>query len=345
MLCGCQVRCMIAKVLSYFVTSGCHWKIAFDFVKHNRPVCAPNTSFTCNLIEFDELLHQNASLPLLFRCSSHLPHDQHTLVLKLQRSADSRKICTPLTSLLCQTGLFVIRPRLNADGTFPTKLYVWCGLEVSGEFVAQGVALAKELIGILSFATEIEIVEQGMEPPDFYMHVNQDSSIQSDCFSSIDQFSDRLPCSIPLPRIVESRRSTVDLGSSSRSLMGELSSPTSRRQSLSLNRQISMRISEQGGVVMDNPLSITLSRGGTENMGPQVRKNSYITELSLLSSYVPGSIPHSASLSTFALAAPPSETKGEKSPRPRLYHCIPNQEGKYEWSRLGVYDDEDLDEV
>lgn len=84
---------------------GARWKEAFDFVKQRRKVCAPNTAFTCNLIEIDELLSGDAKTnSIMLRCSSHLPHDNATPVLKMCRHSDSRKFVTPTTSVLDPSG-------------------------------------------------------------------------------------------------------------------------------------------------------------------------------------------------------------------------------------------------
>lgn len=44
-------------IIAYHMWStGASWKDSFNFVKLKRSCCAPNTAFTCNLIEFGELI-------------------------------------------------------------------------------------------------------------------------------------------------------------------------------------------------------------------------------------------------------------------------------------------------
>ena len=65
---------------------GCRMKEAFDHVKSCRSVCNPNSAFTCQLIELDEIFsREGRTKSLLFRCAVHAPHDPFRPVLKLCR--------------------------------------------------------------------------------------------------------------------------------------------------------------------------------------------------------------------------------------------------------------------
>jgi hypothetical protein len=60
---------------------GGSWKDGFDYVKSRRACCAPNTAFTCNLIEISECLKSDwrNNTAAIFRCAAHLiPHDPNT---------------------------------------------------------------------------------------------------------------------------------------------------------------------------------------------------------------------------------------------------------------------------
>jgi predicted protein tyrosine phosphatase len=55
----------ISRSCSYAIaylmwSTGRSWREAFDLVKLQRPVCSPNTGFTCNLIELGDLLDGEA---------------------------------------------------------------------------------------------------------------------------------------------------------------------------------------------------------------------------------------------------------------------------------------------
>ncbi|KAJ1435613.1 protein-tyrosine phosphatase-like protein, partial [Ochromonadaceae sp. CCMP2298] len=108
---GISRSCSYAIAYRIWAT-GDSWKTCFNFVKKRRKVCAPNTAFTCNLIELGELIGSggdSAMANLLFRCAYHLPHDPTTATLKLCRTAETRKIITPSTSMLDPLGVFVLR--------------------------------------------------------------------------------------------------------------------------------------------------------------------------------------------------------------------------------------------
>lgn len=153
-------------VIAYIMWSrGVAWREAFEFVKARRAVCAPNTGFSCNLIEISELLHgYTKAIPLLLRCAHHLPHDTGTAVLKLCINADTRKILTPRTSLLDPRGVFVLKVGSNQSNA---RIFVWQGMNSSANAFTEAVRLAGLMIGVLSSASRIIVISQTAETPDF----------------------------------------------------------------------------------------------------------------------------------------------------------------------------------
>jgi hypothetical protein len=82
-------------------------------VKSKRNCCAPNTAFTCNLIEIAKYLKSNwrNKSTVLFRCAAHLiPHDAQTPALKICLNKESRKCIIPRTSVLDPYGVYVLKP-------------------------------------------------------------------------------------------------------------------------------------------------------------------------------------------------------------------------------------------
>ena len=144
------------------------WKDAFDYVKSCRASCAPNTGFTCNLIEIgDMLMGESRHSPIFFRCASHLPRDPHTPVLKLVRSEDSRKIILPRSSVLHSDGVFVVRPAAGDS----KLLFVWKGRNASAECLQVVCILAQQMMGVYCDANVIELVDDGAEPVEFLEHL------------------------------------------------------------------------------------------------------------------------------------------------------------------------------
>lgn len=142
------------------------WKQSFDYVKSKRRVCAPNTAFTCNLIEFGELLNSSAKEDTFyFRCSSHLPHDPLTPVLKLCRDPQTRRIlCNPTSSDFSPEGVFVIKPSQRSNDT---TLYAWKGADASEEVAGAAMALAEIMVRVFKSFTALQLIEQGSEPEAF----------------------------------------------------------------------------------------------------------------------------------------------------------------------------------
>lgn len=178
---------------------GCKWKDAFEYVKEKRAVCAPNTAFTCNLIEIGEIFSGHvSSLNLIFRCAYHLPHDPSTAVLKLCRNSESRKVLTPATSLLDPRGVFVVRALRDADTSSNEAkqehyLFMWCGREATEVSIAAAERLAKNMFGILSRSESVTRIQQGEEPLIFFDFVVNDGPFNSDLWQD---FYDIRPTSI-----------------------------------------------------------------------------------------------------------------------------------------------------
>ena len=152
------------------------WKDSFNFVKQCRIVCAPNTAFTCNLIEFEDLLRGEAeSASIVLRCAEHLPFDSTRPVLKICRKQESRQLISPSTSHLDPRGVFVIRPpggRSSCD-----KLYVWQGNQASDVVVNIATVLAEFMSDIFVMQNpSIICVKDGSEEEAFFKFVENDHS-------------------------------------------------------------------------------------------------------------------------------------------------------------------------
>ena len=189
---GISRSCSFA--IAYLMWSAGHdWRQAFDIVKKQRPVCSPNTGFTCNLIEIGDLLDGDASTKnKIFRLAFHLPHDPNTPVFKLCRDDSTRRVATPHRSLLDTRGVFVVlagaeRGGVNYDDDddadsvssmgdedgpshkrhLGDQAYLWCGLQVQQESYDAAVRLAPLLRGLFTCA-EGEFVNEGSEPASFW---------------------------------------------------------------------------------------------------------------------------------------------------------------------------------
>jgi hypothetical protein len=150
--------------------------VAFDYVRERRKSCSPNTGFTCNLIEIDELLLGDSKRgPLMFRLAQHLPHDSNTPVLKLIRNSESRNLITPHFAYLNSDGVFIIRPSQGGVDQI-NILYIWQGRNATEGALKAACTLAELLLGIFSFATNIEIVTEGCESDVFKNYVEENNS-------------------------------------------------------------------------------------------------------------------------------------------------------------------------
>jgi protein-tyrosine phosphatase len=177
--------------------NGGHWRKSFDSVKAKRAVCAPNTAFTCNIIEITELLNLEARVhPVLFRLAEHLPHDRRTPLFKLCRDTNTRAKLLPSYELLDPSGVFLVahggsrregvgscgnsrgEDSLNDTSGIGSKatpldnssknLFIWLGADVHNSIAQLAIPLAKQLMGLFSRADgHLEEVKEGEEPEAF----------------------------------------------------------------------------------------------------------------------------------------------------------------------------------
>jgi len=215
------------------------WKSAFDYVKSCRAACAPNTGFTCNLIELDELLHgESRNTPIFFRCASHLPHDRGTPVLKLVRNPESRKIVHPRSSLLHSGGVFVVRP---AAGDCKC-VYVWKGRDADPECLKITCILVQQIMGVFCEADTIEVIDDMAEPVDFRDHIIQEGA--GDVRSKIE-FDDLFVCEPDSLKETHRRRS---IGTVTGLGHMQTDSTIDRQMSMGSQHPIEEQHSQGGGV-------------------------------------------------------------------------------------------------
>jgi len=206
---GISRSCSYAIAYRIWAT-GDSWKSCFEFVKKRRKVCAPNTAFTCNLIELGELMGKEGKVVgnLILRCAYHLPHDPTTAVLKLCRTPETRKVITPCTNMLDPRGVFVIRgvvlpgchPTLNDSGSSGRKdtgrhsadvevhrLFIWQGQQASSTTVERAKALTALMYGVLTSSEEVTHVMQGQESEVFWSFFEQNGPYVSgqQCHSAV----------------------------------------------------------------------------------------------------------------------------------------------------------------
>lgn len=169
-------------------------------MKERRSVCAPNTAFTCNLIEIGEILSgQISNLNMIFRCAYHLPHDANTPVLKLCRSSDSRRAVTPATSILDPKGVFLLRvlrepSTLNSETSSEAQqehfLFLWCGSETSPATADFAERLARNMFGILTRASTVTRLTQGQESKEFLDFLVDDGPFSVEKTLASSQYKD-----------------------------------------------------------------------------------------------------------------------------------------------------------
>lgn len=171
--------------------AGCGFQPSFQFVKARRKVCAPNSAFTCNLVEIDKLMNgDDQYIPIMFRCASHLGHDSHTPVLKVLRDQNSRKLITPNTSLLDPLGVFVLRTPENKENVEPI-IYVWKGADASEETFEIAKRLAGYMRGVISSAEKLVFIREGEETPDFYYYLEKDGAFNRQTSRTFDDLFDQ----------------------------------------------------------------------------------------------------------------------------------------------------------
>jgi protein-tyrosine phosphatase len=164
---GISRSCSLAIAYHMWSTAST-WKQSFNYVKSRRLISNPNTAFTCNLIEIDELLNGDGRyLNIIFRVARHLTTD-NTPVLKLCRHQDSRQILTPSTSVLDPRGIFVIRCCQQKA----SLVFIWRGLYAPPEAYPVAEKLAEKILGIFTKTDAIiTTVTDGEETPEFFEYV------------------------------------------------------------------------------------------------------------------------------------------------------------------------------
>ena len=170
----------ISRSASYAIafhmwSTGSNWKTSFNYVKARRAIINPNTAFTCNLIEIDDLWNgETKKISVLFRYAAHSLHDSVTPILKLCRNQHTRAILTPTLSMLDSRGIFVLRPGEGINN----NVFIWLGDESTAlndlESVKQ---MVKDMIGVYVRADETIIIEQGSETEEFLkLFVQEDNT-------------------------------------------------------------------------------------------------------------------------------------------------------------------------
>lgn len=95
-----------------------------------------------------------------------------TPVLKLIRSPDTRKIVLPRSNLLSSYGVYVIRPARSRCKV----LYVWKGRYADTNSLKIACMLAEQMVGILTNADTIEVIDDVAEPVTFRDHIIQEGN-------------------------------------------------------------------------------------------------------------------------------------------------------------------------
>lgn len=395
-----------------------------DYVVGCRPACAPNTSFTCNLIEIDDLLNgESRNIPIFYRLASHRPGDTNTPVLKLIRSPETRKILLPRSNHFSSNGVYIVRPARSRCKV----LYVWKGRYADPNSLKIACMLAEQMVGILSNADTIEVIDDIAEPPSFRDHIiqegnglNRNQVDYDDLFKgtkeSLDNVTrrhsicgmlkEKIPsqstqCSQPILYVDHddkfSRRSlhSSTFDTDSGEIRGEeyvnattpnistnpptISPSSSQKLTLVLKHNLQVH-SSHSSLSVDRPILRNLTttdidegdhryssridynaRYNLNNMPPLVRIGS-ITASSIAESRNQSfsqrnnnqisDTPQETPTTTIRTVDSLTPSKLPKPLKPMLYQCIPiedydrSDDNKYwEWQRLKIYDDDDLQEV
>lgn len=202
---GISRSCSFAIAYTMWLT-GKTWKDAFNYVKSRRKVCAPNTAFTCQLIEIGDMFYgETKHLPLVLRCAYHLPHDPYTPVLKICRNVETRQLLSPCTSALDPRAAFVIKQsEVDECVQSNTKkiVYVWKGEEASNEALAAAVRLADLMCGVFvrGDGGKVVVVKQNEETKPFLDCLEQNGPFNLE-ESTI--YEDYLDDAVPLTTRIE----------------------------------------------------------------------------------------------------------------------------------------------
>eukprot|EP00607_Mallomonas_marina_P005004 CAMPEP_0182426546 /NCGR_PEP_ID=MMETSP1167-20130531/13032_1 /TAXON_ID=2988 /ORGANISM="Mallomonas Sp, Strain CCMP3275" /LENGTH=535 /DNA_ID=CAMNT_0024608037 /DNA_START=684 /DNA_END=2291 /DNA_ORIENTATION=+ len=362
-------------IIAYIMWStGDSWKDAFDFVKSRRGICAPNTGFTCNLIEINELFSGEArNYPLIFRCATHLPHDISTIVLKMCRNSTTRRLLPPARSLLDQNGVFVIRP----SSSIKSVVYIWQGYNAHDVIVDKTIELCKQLTGSFLSGNSIEVVKSGYETPEFNRILIQDEPhdprthyFYFDLYrvsaeksprpgsTSPDKMSTRPSSEWPdsaTQRRYDRDREEEREREKQREREKEIERPLSKASSSSRSRLPSLDLPGPLPLARDSPSPAPLRTREAdpeienvrkplfqERTTPTKRNMGLSLNMSKLNIEVDQLRTHDSTTSVS------SSSSGRPKIKPHLFIVHLNEltaEGRHRWTALGVYDDQDLDET
>lgn len=316
-------------VIAYHMWAmGTAWKVSFDYVKSKRVVCNPNTAFTCNLIEFGELIvDDNRANCVVMRCSYHLPHDPNTPVLKICRYNDSRKII-PLSNIhFDSNGVYVVRP---GDNYKQSKLYIWMGKNSSQDVGDIAVSLTKNMFGVFTRLSDTVLVKEGAEPSEWrelckYYKDPDDSNQALLKFDDIYEKANNQPVVIPVSdEDLESKDSPFALLTDDKTTF---KAPKKVPPKIPVDTNII--VEERNEVIVDKVESAATDDNYTS---PDQDNNVGVVE----------------EIQTFIMESEPSitpdpPTNSIHNTKPVLYRAIPSDNAdKFKWESLGIFDDDDL---
>jgi len=305
---------------------GTAWKVSFDYVKSKRSVCNPNTAFTCNLIEFGELIvDDNRANCVTMRCSHHLPHDPNTPVLKICRYGDSRKII-PLSSIYFDSdGVYVVRP---GDNYKQSKLYVWMGKNSNQDICDIAITLAKNTFGVFTRLSDTLIVKEGAEPAEWkelFKHYN-DSCDEN---QALMKFDDLYKKTSNKPIIAPTNDDDLQENQPQFALLSD------DKTKFNAPKKIPLTIPVSTIVIAEESSTAIVTE--TTDIDAEDNFNAPDQAMNVVMEYQPPVIEVEPN------DTPDSPDPVTRSTKPVLYHAIPSGDsGNFKWESLGVFDDDDL---
>eukprot|EP00903_Cladosiphon_okamuranus_P006522 g6373.t1 len=122
---GVSRSCTLA-IAWLMLTKGIDYDEAYTRVREGRPICAPNTSFICSLLEWQRRRQKPLSSPLMYRTAWHVPLFPNDLVLKICLHEDDRTNVHPTKEALDSRGCYLlVFPR---EGKAPAPAPVGAGV-------------------------------------------------------------------------------------------------------------------------------------------------------------------------------------------------------------------------
>lgn len=230
--CGISRSCSLVIAFRMWIT-GERWKESFDFVQSRRKICSPNTAFTCNLIELDDIFHGSSrDKNLVFRCAYHGNHDSDVPVLKLCRDPLTRKILEPSKNLFDSKGIFVLRGIKDNNH----YMFIWCGCETQTSTQKRAEQLAYQMKNIFTKADTFIVLKEGEETELFRSFLNDNES-KTIVFNDFYDFPPKVKLTIENININKSTRNmnqieeNLQLPTCTTSDTNSISSPLSRSPS------------------------------------------------------------------------------------------------------------------